>query len=97
MFEFLKIKVASYKDHHKICALSFDEMSIVKGRQYDNSTDKIYGNVTFPDSSFDSEKANHSLVFMLAGVAGRWKQIVASYFTGMYLKQIDFTKPNWVH
>lgn len=83
MFEFLKIKVATYKEHHKICALSFDEMSIVPGRQYDNSTDKMYGNVTFPDKSFDSAKANHSLVFMLAGVAGRWKQIVASYFTGM--------------
>lgn len=82
IFEFLGVKVSGFKAHHNICALSFDEMSIVEGRQYDNSTDKIYGNITFPDKSFDTAKATHSLVFMIAGVAGRWKQVVASYFTG---------------
>lgn len=46
-------------------------MSIVEGRLYDRSADKMFGNVTFPDKTFDSPKANHSLVFMLAGVAGR--------------------------
>lgn len=32
-------------------------MSIVEGRLYDRSTDKMFGNVTFPDKTFDSPKA----------------------------------------
>lgn len=63
-------------------ALSFGEMSLVEGRQYGISLDKMQGMITFPDKSFDIQKANHGLIFMIAGVAGRWKQPVAYYFTG---------------
>lgn len=81
MFEFLKLKTPNWKPIHKICALSFDEMSLVEDWKYDVSTNKFFGNTTFPDEHFDKEKATHALVFMLGGVAGRWKQVVAYEFT----------------
>lgn len=67
MFQFLQAKTEGWKPHHKICALTFDEMNLTKGWKYDISTDRMYGNVTFPDSSFDKERATYGLVFMLAG------------------------------
>ena len=64
-----------------------DEMSISAGTFYDASTNTIIGNVTLPDHDA-SIFATHSLVFMLAGIASRWKQVVAYYFTGNILADV---------
>ena len=55
-------------------------MSISAGTFYDASTNTIIGNVTLPDHD-TSIFATHSLVFMLVGIASRWKQVVTYYFT----------------
>lgn len=80
IFEFLKLKIPNFENERdKECSLSMDEMSIVSGTKYDTSTHSFIGHVTLPDHT---GTATHALVFMLAGVASRWKQIVGYYFTG---------------
>lgn len=80
-FKFLKVKVEAMKDCNKICTLSFDEMSIVEGEKYDMNLNTLLGKITFPDKSFGSGLASKALVFMIGGISGRWKQIIAYYFT----------------
>lgn len=60
------------------CMLVSDEKSITPGQCYDTGTNTYYGNVTLPG---DTGIENHALVFMLAGISARWKQVVAYYFT----------------
>lgn len=58
--------------------LVLDEMSIITGNIYDNSTKEMLGQVSLPDHSGEADEA---LVFLIAGLASRWEQIVAYYFT----------------
>lgn len=84
IFEFMKIKISGFeKEIDKDRTLVLDEMSITTGNTgfYDSSTNTITGNVTLPDHD-ESDIATHGLVFMLAGIASRWKQVVGYYFTG---------------
>lgn len=78
VFNILKQKIASFSTLNKNCTLCIDEMSIEPGHQYDTSNDTRIG------SSFDNagHKATHGLVFLLCGLASRWKQPVAYFFTG---------------
>lgn len=82
VLEFMKIKISGFeKEIDKDCTLVLDEMSITAGTFYDASTNTIIGNVTLPDHD-TSIIVTHGLVFMLAGIASRWKQVVAYYLTG---------------
>lgn len=82
VFDFLAIKVGQMTKYDKECVVVIDEMYIEPGTQFDRSTNKIIGNVTFPvESKFP---AKNGLVVMLAGVATRWKQTVAYEFTGNF-------------
>lgn len=70
-----------------------DEMAITPGTIYDTSLNKYFGQVTLSEHS---GTATDVLVFMLAGVNSRWKQIVEYYFTsntvfGSVFKNIIFT------
>jgi hypothetical protein len=80
VFEFLKIKVGSFKDdNEKECVLIMDEMAITPSSTFDASLNKYFGKITLPEHEGD---ATHVLVFMLGGISTRWKQTVAYYFTG---------------
>lgn len=48
VFEFLEIKAKNMSLMDRQCSLVFDEMAISEGIQYDPSTEKNYGGVTFP-------------------------------------------------
>lgn len=63
----------------RYCSLTLDELSIESKYEYDASTGSIMGDVTFPGSS---GAASHGLVFMLSGLALRWKQTIAYFLTG---------------
>lgn len=89
-FQLLKVKVQEMKAHHKFCSLAFDEMSLVEGQRFDVGLSTILGPVTFPDSTFGEKCAKKALVFMVGGVAGRWKQIIAYYFTTSSTDPIKF-------
>lgn len=56
-----------------------DEMSIKSGVIFDTSTNTFVGHVSLPNHS---GIATHGQVIMLAGIASRWKQIVAYGYTG---------------
>lgn len=78
-FYFLRIKVSQFKkETDKDCMLVLDEMSVIAGNIYDNSIKEMIGQITLPDHSGEADEA---LVFLIAGLATRWKQIVAYYFT----------------
>jgi hypothetical protein len=79
VFNFLKIKVESFNEIQKDCVFVLDEMAITPGKYYDTSMNMYFGDVTLP---LHAGIATHVLVFMLAGINSRWKQMVAYYFTG---------------
>jgi hypothetical protein len=79
VFNFLKIKVESFNEIQKDCVLVLDELAITPGKYYDTSMNMYFGDVTLP---LHAGIATHVLVFMLAGINSRWKQMVAYYFTG---------------
>lgn len=79
VFELLKHKVDSMSGEELDCGLILDEMSIDEAMEYCTNNQKYFGATTLPPSD---ELATHALVFMLAGVHVRWKQIVAYEFTG---------------
>lgn len=88
VFDFLNIKISHFKkDTDKDCILILDEMCITSGIFYDNSSKKCIGKVTLPDNN--KQEACQALVIMLAGIASRWKQIVAYHFTTKTLKGVD--------
>lgn len=76
---FQHIKETVSNDQNKSCVLLFDEMDIKENVEYDAYNDRIVG---FIEASDGSRKwANRALVFMLQGVARKWKQPVAYYFS----------------
>ena len=75
----LSSKVTCMNEEEKFCCITLDEMSVLLSIEYDSSTSQLVANVNLPNHTGQS---THGLVFMLAGISSRWKQIVAYYFTG---------------
>lgn len=67
------------KSNENHCALSLDEMSIDGRWEFDESTKKYFGTVTFPEPS--QNQPSDALVFMIGGLSTRWKQVVGYHFT----------------
>ncbi|XP_052131481.1 uncharacterized protein LOC113214366 isoform X6 [Frankliniella occidentalis] len=78
MFNMLEHMVQSLPDMENDCTIVLDEMEITQGLVYDASTRKTIGSSTLPGHEGLAKKA---LVFVLAGVARRWKVTVAVFFT----------------
>lgn len=80
MLEFLQYKKSYFKKEIDLeCGLIFDEMSITPKKCYDSSTGSRIGAITFPD---EKGNATPALVFMLVGIASRWKHVVGYHLTG---------------
>jgi hypothetical protein len=77
VFHYLAIKTSSMKAEERECCLTLDEMSIAAGVDFDIRSGSFIGDVTLPGHS---GAATHGLVFMLGGIATRWKQTVAYYY-----------------
>jgi hypothetical protein len=78
----LKVKVDGMNEFERFCSLSLDEISVKEtGPEYDVKSDSFIGKVTLPGLPEDQD-ATKVLVFMLAGVTTRWKQMVAYFYTG---------------
>lgn len=81
IFQFLQLKINCFKsDRDRDCLIVLDEINIILGIQYDVSVVDYISYVTLPDHNSE-EHATYGLVFMLADISHRWKQIVAYYFT----------------
>lgn len=76
IFLFLKIKISKFSNlMNRDCIIIMDEISITPRLCYDISTGTYVGNVTLPEHD-TTEVATHVLVFMLAGISQRWKQVI---------------------
>jgi hypothetical protein len=93
----LKIKVETMKDEEKHCAILLDEIAITPKYDYDPSTGLVLGKPTIPSSSGQFEElATHGLVYMIAGVTTRWKQIVGYQLTGNSF-DANYVKTDIIH
>ncbi|XP_048519339.1 uncharacterized protein LOC109543340 [Dendroctonus ponderosae] len=63
----------------RCCVLLFDEMDIQENIEYDLGSDNILGFEYFGERT-SSKPANKALLFMLVGLAKKWKQPVAYFF-----------------
>lgn len=74
----LKIKASTMEPNNRLCGLAMDEMALKPSFDYDIKSDSFLGNVTLPEHSGRATKA---LVFQICGIASRWKQTVAYFYT----------------
>ncbi|XP_071636282.1 uncharacterized protein [Temnothorax longispinosus] len=82
IFEFLNIKVSQFQnDIDRDCLIVLDEVRITPSKIYDSSTNTYVGYVTLPNHD-STEIATHGLVFMIVGIAKRWKQVITYFYTG---------------
>lgn len=80
MFKFLARKKPYFENETDLeCGLVFDEMAITPNKCYNSSTGSLIVNITFLN---EKGNATHALVFMLVGIASRWKHVVGYHFTG---------------
>jgi hypothetical protein len=79
----MKVKVNTMVEEERRCVILIDEMAITPKLDFDPSTGLVLGKPTIPSSNkIFEEVATHGLVYMLAGVTSRWKQVVGYQFTG---------------
>ena len=79
IMKLLKLKVEKFSEDETFCNLVLDEMSIKSALEYDVGDQVIRGNYTINPTD---QLSSHGLVFMLAGIKSRWKQIICYHFTG---------------
>ena len=78
-FEILQRKAKTMSERDKVCVLTLDEMSLKSGLYYDLQKDIIEGMEDFGSLGKSKNVATQSLVFMVRGLACKWKQPVG-YF-----------------
>ena len=88
VFDLLALKARQMSRRELLCSLVLDEMSITPDFQWDCKSDSLIGGVTLGNCNPDT-KASKCLVYMLAGIGIRWKQIVAYDFTAPTLRGQD--------
>lgn len=78
---FLRLQemIDNMNENDKNCVLFFDEMSIEQRIDLDPSTGAYIGYVSLP--GVPKQVASKALVFLLAGIRKRYKQVIAYYFT----------------
>lgn len=76
----LEANMATTKPINRNCILTFDEMSLTPSLNYSKGEDSIIGLVNCGEGK-KLRFADHAMVFLLRGVAEKWKQPVAYFFT----------------
>lgn len=90
IIEKLKEDVSQMRPIDKFCMLVFDEMSIDVGLSYNKSEDCIDGlqEIGVREKKF----ADHVMVFMLRGIAKKWKQPVGYFFVQGTMNKVEIAK-----
>ena len=81
IFLLLSNRVKNLKEQDKVCSLLLDEMSIKANLSYDQSHDKIAGFEDYGEFGSGKQIANNALVFMVKGIAKKWKQPIAYFLS----------------
>ncbi|KAL1509011.1 hypothetical protein ABEB36_003818 [Hypothenemus hampei] len=77
VFKLLELKIQTFTQHERHAVLIFDEMAIKSSLQFDTSLATVVGYTTLNSNKEKNyELANYALVYMIAGISTRWKQIV---------------------
>lgn len=87
----LEASVLRKKPINRNCILTFDEMSLTPSLNYSKSDDSVVGFVNCGEGK-RLEFADHAMVFMLRGVAEKWKQPVAYFFTQGAMKTAEIMR-----
>ena len=77
----LRMKIDTFPEIDKTCALIFDEISLKSALTYDRSTDSIEGFENFGTLGQTKYVANHALAFMVRGLHSKWKQPVGYFLS----------------
>ncbi|KAM7293384.1 uncharacterized protein ISCGN_026514 [Ixodes scapularis] len=93
----VECKVATMGPQERHCVLLMDEMQLTPGLEYDCTTKTVIGQTTLKGCKLPSNDgivtfATHGLVFMLAGLSTRWKQVIGYHFTGSSVSSDDLKK-----
>ncbi|KYN05094.1 hypothetical protein ALC62_04008 [Cyphomyrmex costatus] len=78
IFLILESRMNDMEEKSKLCCLVFDEMSIEPKIEYDRGSDSNIGYCTLPALPTEASKA---LLFLVAGICKRYKQVLAYHFT----------------
>ena len=81
----------------KIVVLTFDEMQVKKGLDYDLPEDRIEGFVNYGDDEHENIEASQALTFMVHGLTSRMKIPLAYFFTGPWSRKRSGTKGRYKH
>ena len=86
VFDLLKQKVSSMEKRDKVCSITFDAISIKEGLYYNTSTDKMDGFEDLGQYGTSGKRARYAMVFMVKGIAKKWKQILGYFLYGTSIK-----------
>lgn len=86
VFDVLKQKVSSMEKRDTVCSITFDAISIKEGLYYNRSTDKMDGFEDLGQYGASGKRARYAMVFMVKGIAKKWKQIVGYFLYGTSIK-----------
>ena len=81
VLEALSMKVRAMDEMNHNVAIAFDEMSIKQGLMYNPGTDRVEGFEDFGDIGQTKYIANHTTVFMVRGLASKWKQPIGYFLS----------------
>ncbi len=78
LLKLLKVRVERLKEEDRICCMMLDEISLKERVDYNASTDKVVG--FSPCSGAKVEFTTNSLVLLVSGVRGHFRQAFAHFF-----------------
>ena len=81
VFVALGQKVCIFGDTDRFVSLVFDEMSIKDGLVYNEMKDQIDGFEDFGHLGMTKYIANHDTVFVVQGLASKWKQPIGYFLS----------------
>lgn len=91
-FSALKEKLEDLDQKDRVCCVSLDAMDISKGINYNTRKDKFDGFEDLASYGCTKRVAKQALVFMVQGVASKFKQVVG-YFLFSSMMTSDAVKP----
>ena len=81
VLEALTMKVKAMDEMNHNVAIAFDEMAIKQGLTYNHGTDRVEGFEDFGSVGQTRYIANHTTMFMVRGLASKWKQPIGYFLS----------------